>query len=91
MQACAVICRKATVARPGANPYPFEHKIGIFVLFLPSEPPFSGISSTKSRFLCQNGRFFRDFGRFEHKIGLFVHGGAVMLVVFADLSMNCGT
>ena len=30
----------------------FEHKIGIFVLFLPSEPPFSGISSTKSRFLC---------------------------------------
>ena len=31
---------------------PFEHKIGVFVLFLPSEPPFSGISSTKSRFLC---------------------------------------
>ena len=30
----------------------FEHEIGIFVLFLPSEPPFSGISSTKSRFLC---------------------------------------
>ena len=31
---------------------PPEHKIGIFVRFLPSEPPFSGISSTKSRFLC---------------------------------------
>ena len=30
----------------------FEHKIGIFVRFLPSEPPFWGISSTKSRFLC---------------------------------------
>ncbi len=30
----------------------FEHEIGIFVLFWPSEPPFSGISSTKSRFLC---------------------------------------
>ena len=30
----------------------FEHKIGVFVLFWPSEPPFSGISSTKSRFLC---------------------------------------
>ena len=30
----------------------FEHKIGIFVRFCPSEPSFSGISSTKSRFLC---------------------------------------
>ena len=29
-----------------------EHKIGVFVLFWPSEPQFSGISSTKSRFLC---------------------------------------
>ena len=28
---CAVICRKATVALPDANPYPFEHKIGVFV------------------------------------------------------------
>ena len=33
------------------SPLP-EHKIGIFVHFWPSEPPFSGISSTKSRFLC---------------------------------------
>ena len=29
-----------------------EHKIGIFVRFLPSEPSFKGISSTKSAFLC---------------------------------------
>ena len=40
---------------------PFEHKIGIFVRFCPSEPSFSGISSTKSRFLCafrlRNPRF----------------------------------
>ncbi len=35
---------------------PFEHKIGVFVRFLPSEPPFSGISSTKSRFLCSGRR-----------------------------------
>ena len=41
-----------------------EHKIGIFVRFLASGPPFSGLSSTKSRFLCQNGRFFRDFWSF---------------------------
>ena len=30
----------------------FEHKIGVFVLFLGSAPLFSGYSSTKSRFLC---------------------------------------
>ena len=30
----------------------FEHKIGVFVLFCPSGPSISGISSTKSRFLC---------------------------------------
>ena len=30
----------------------FKHKIGIFVRFCLPEPPFSGFSSTKSRFLC---------------------------------------
>ena len=30
----------------------FEHKIEVFVLFWPSGPPFSGVSSTKSGFLC---------------------------------------
>ena len=30
----------------------FEHKIEVFVLFWGPEPPFSGFSSTKSRFLC---------------------------------------
>ena len=38
-----------------------EHKIGIFVLFGPSEPLFSGVSSSKSGFLCaftlRNHRF----------------------------------
>ena len=33
----------------------FEHKIEVFVLFLPSDPSFSGISSTKSGFLCAFG------------------------------------
>ena len=32
-----------------------EHKIGFFVLFWGLEPPFSGVSSTKSRFLCAFG------------------------------------
>ena len=30
----------------------FEHKIEVFVRFCPLEPSFSGISSTKSGFLC---------------------------------------
>ena len=64
-----------------------EHKIGVFVLFWPSEPQFSGISSTKSRFLCafglRNPRFrvfraqnrgFCAFLAFETPIfGLFEH------------------
>ena len=29
-----------------------EHKIEVFVRFCPSEPPFSGLPSTKSVFLC---------------------------------------
>ena len=41
----------------------FEHKIEVFVLFWASEPPFSGLSSTKSRFLCA---FFRDGGVCRH-------------------------
>ena len=73
----------------------FEHKIEVFVRFWSLKPPFSGISSTKSRFLCafdvRNPHFraFRAqnrgfcalfdfgtpvFGRFEHKIGVFVLG-----------------
>ena len=31
---------------------PFKHKIGVFVLFWPSGPSFSGVSSTKLGFLC---------------------------------------
>ena len=37
---------------PDGNPCPFEHKIEVFVRFYPSRPPFSGVSSTKSGFLC---------------------------------------
>ena len=33
----------------------FEHKIEVFVRFWCLEPSFSGISSTKSRFLCAFG------------------------------------
>ena len=54
-----MICRKATVALPDANPSlpdanpcVFKHKIKVFVRYLPSEPPLSSL--------------------FEHKIGIFV-------------------
>ena len=32
-----------------------EHKIEVFVRFYPPKPLFSGVSSTKSRFLCADG------------------------------------
>ena len=56
----------------------FEHKIGVFVLFLPSEPSFSGVPSTKSGFLCAFGvwnpryRAFRAQNR--HVCALFDFG-----------------
>ena len=38
-----------------------EHKIAVFVRFCLSEPPFSGVSSTKSRFLCsESGKDARE-------------------------------
>ena len=41
MKVCAVICRKAKVALPGANPSLPEHKIGVFVRFWLLGPSFS--------------------------------------------------
>ena len=43
----------------------FEHKIEVFVRFCGLEPLFSGVSSTKSAFLCQNGQFFPGFRAFR--------------------------
>ena len=41
----------------------FEHKNGIFVRFCPSEPAFSGFSSTKSAFLC-------SFAEVRHQVAI---------------------
>ena len=62
---CAVICRKATFRFPMPISHLLEHKIGIFVRFLPSEPSFSGFLSTKSGFLCQNRQFSLGFYPFR--------------------------
>ena len=48
---------------PSANPLLPEHKIEVFVRFWPSEPSFSGISSTKSAFLCSGRDDSLKFGR----------------------------
>ena len=40
---------------PGPLSHPPEHKIGIIVRCCQPKPPFSGIPSTKSRFLCAFG------------------------------------
>ena len=47
----------------------FEHINGIFVRFCPSGPPFSGISSTKSRFLCSFTKLDVGLGDFPAESG----------------------
>ena len=47
-----MICRKATVVLPDANPPPPEHKIGVFVSERAIFLRFLPLSSTKSGFLC---------------------------------------
>ena len=98
MEACAVICRKATftlsvsaITLPNAN-FPtsraqnrgfcaflafgtpvfglFEHKIEVFVRFRLPEPPFSGISSTKSGFLCSFTKLDVGLGDFPAERGI---------------------
>ena len=73
--------QEATVALPDANPYPFEHKIEVFVRCLPPNPPFSGVSSTKSRFLCafclQNPHFLAFRAQNRGFCALFAFGTPV--------------
>ena len=45
----------------------FEHKIEVFVLFWPSGPLFSGISSTKSGFLCSFTKFDVGIGALSRR------------------------
>ena len=64
---------------PGANPPLPEHKIEVFVRFWGWEPSFSGISSTKSRFLCADYHEMA-IGKRQTAIGIVVgwwHRGVV--------------
>ena len=47
-----IIGKNLLAKKPAVRSIVFEHKIGIFVRFCPPEPLFSGVLSTKSRFLC---------------------------------------
>ena len=83
----------------------FEHKIEVFVRFCPSKPPFSSVSSTKSRFLCffglRNPRFrafraqnrgFCAFLAFGTPVfGLFEHKIGVFVLGFSILAGNYWT
>ena len=60
----------------------FEHKIGVFVRFLPSGPSFSGISSTKSGFLCffglRNPHFRASRAQKRHFCALLAFGTLIL-------------
>ena len=85
-----MICRKATVALPDANPYPFEHIIGIFVRFWGLEPLFSGISSTKSGFLCFFGHRDPNFRAFRARKWLFCVRMGNFSLVFGRFEYKIG-
>ena len=72
MEACAVICRKATVARPDANPCLFEHKIEVFVSECAIFPRFWAVLTQNRHFCTLLGYGTPVLGHFEHNIGLFV-------------------
>ena len=81
---------------------PFEHKIGIFVRFWGLDPLFSGIFSTKSRFLCafavwnpcfrafraQNRHFCVRMGSFSQVFGRFEHIICIFVLGVAPAAMS---
>ena len=62
--------RRYVIAETLTNPFIFEHINGIFVRFCPSGPLFSGISSTKSGFLCSFTKLDVGLGHFPADRGI---------------------
>ena len=85
-----MICRKATVALLDANPCLFEHKIRFFVRFWGLEPPFSGISSTKSGFLCAFGLRNPHFRAFRAQNQVFCALLAFGIAIFGHFEHKIG-
>ena len=80
MEACAVICRKATVALPDANylssrcQFPLfpSTKSGFLCAFSLRNPHFRGFRAQNQSFCALLDSGTLVFGHFEHKIGVFV-------------------
>ena len=69
---------------------PFEHKIEVFVLIWPSQPQFSGVSSTKSRFLCAfAGGWSPTCGRRLRKEGIHTGHDARIAGTMPELRARC--
>ena len=62
----------------------FEHKIEVFVLFWPSGPLFSGISSTKSPFLCSFTKLDVGLGDFPAESGVVATAAVATIVAPAQ-------
>ena len=85
---CAFLASRTPIFRP------FKHKIGVFVLFWPLEPLFSGVSSTKLGFLCAfAGRWSPTCGRRLRKEGIHTGHDARIEGTGPELrarGQNCG-
>ena len=66
----------------------FEHKIRVFVRFWPSGPPFSGISSTKSPFLCSFTKMDVGLGRFPADRGIVAPAEPILPLTLPPLHLR---
>ena len=70
-------------AAPGLSvlvPCSAEHKIGIFVRFLASDPHFQAFRAQNWHFCVRMGDFSEIFGRFDTKMGFLCSGSITMVV-----------
>ena len=65
----------------------FEHKIEVFVLFWPSGPLFSGISSTKSPFLCSFTKLDVGLGDFPAERGIVAPAQPILPLTLPPLHL----
>ena len=72
-----MICRKATVPLPDANPYPFEHKIGVLCAFDLRNPRFRAFRAQNRGFCAFLAFGTPIFWHFEHKNAIFVSETAI--------------
>ena len=69
-----MICRKATVALPDANPYPSEHEIEFFVRFWVWNPHFRASEHKKGIFVRFEISMIQDLDPRDNSIAERVNG-----------------